>query len=137
MHPAPCHPKTKARRAARLILAGLAVALAPAPALVEYLFVTPTAKQQNRVYWLDRYTGTVGACQYQKPKDGPPDGSMRCFAPGDKARDMPSGDYDLMASNWDTEFGVFRLNRTTGEISLCFVKEADDKVICTPQAITR
>lgn len=118
-------------------LAGAALALAAAtaagPAAAEYVFASPSAKNQNRVYWLDRYTGTVGACQYQTK--GGPVGSMLCFPPGDQAREMPSGDYDLKPSSWDTEWGVFRLNRTTGEVSLCFVK--DDKVVCTPQAIAR
>jgi hypothetical protein len=117
---------------AGLALAAALVAL-PAPASAEFSFATPSAKNQNRVYWVDRFTGTVGACQYQTA--GGQHGSMLCFAPGDGAQSMPSGDYELKSSNWDTEWGIFRLNKATGEMSLCFVKE--DKVVCTPQSIAR
>lgn len=122
---------TKRAAAAALVAAGIVAGIGPAAA--EYIFASPSAKNQNRVYWLDRYTGTVGACQYQTK--GGPVGSMLCFPPGEEAQNMPSGDYDLRPSNWDTEWGMFRLNRTTGEVSLCFVK--DDRVVCTPQAIAR
>jgi hypothetical protein len=121
------------RTGSPVLLALLLATLGSAPASAEYVFVSPSAKNQNRVYWLDRYTGTVGACQYQT--EGAPQGTMLCFPPGENAQGMPSGDYDLKASNWDTEWGVFRVNRTTGEISLCFVD--DDKVACTRQSIAR
>jgi hypothetical protein len=111
----------------------LALAAGIGPARADYLFSTPRAKEQNRVYWLDRYTGTIGACEYQ-PK-GTPLGSMNCLPPGDNAKGLPSGDYDLMPSNWDSEWGIFRVNRTTGEVSLCFVR--DERVVCTPQSIAR
>lgn len=126
-------PRIQSRRlpAGILVLAG--GMLAAGPAAAEYVFASPSVSNQNRVYWLDRYTGTIGACQYQA--GGGPAGSMACFPPGEGARAMPSGDYDLKGSNWETEWGVFRLNRMTGEISLCFVKEAE--VVCTPQAIAR
>ncbi|MEJ1158226.1 hypothetical protein [Prosthecomicrobium sp. N25] len=118
---------------ARLVLAAALALAAPLPAAAEFLFVSPSADKQNRVYWVDRFTGSVGACQYQT--SGGPNGSMLCFPPGEGAQAMPSGDYDLKASTWKDEWGVFRLNRLTGEMSLCFVRE--DKVVCTPQAIAR
>ncbi len=111
-----------------------AMLAAAAPVRAEYIFSTPTAKNQNRVYWLDRYTGTVGACQYSKAQGGP-NGAMVCFAPDAGAKGQPNSDYDLLPSNWDSEWGMFRVNKASGEISLCLVQ--DDKVVCTPQAITR
>lgn len=119
-------------RLALLALTALAVPAA-SPALAEYQFASPSAKNQNRIYWVDRYTGTVGACQYQT--SGGPVGSMLCFGPGEGAQAMPSGDYELRPSSWESEWGVFRLNRTTGEMSLCFVR--GEKVACTEQAIAR
>ena len=119
------------------IAAGLVAVLttaAAAPASAEYIFSTPTAKNQNRVYWLDRYTGMVGACQYSKTEGGP-NGAMVCFAPDAGSKGQPNGDYDLLPSNWDKEWGIFRVNKSSGEISLCLVQE--DKVVCTPQAIAR
>lgn len=121
----------------RRVVMGLSVVVAAVVASTsahsEYIFTTPQAKTQNRIYWLDRYTGSVGACQFV-PKAGTP-GIMQCFPPGDNAQSMPSGDYDLMPTSLENELGIFRLNRTTGETSLCFVK--DEKVLCTPQAIAR
>ena len=118
---------------ALVVSVGLALTTA-APAAAEYIFATPTAKNQNRVYWLDRYTGPVGACQYSKAGGGP-NGAMVCFPPDDGAKGLPNGDYDLLPSNWDVEWGMFRVNKSSGEVSLCLV--VNEKVVCTPQSIAR
>ncbi len=60
---------------------------------------------------------------------------MLCFRTRRRAQGMPSGDYELRPSSWESEWGVFRLNRTTGEMSLCFVR--GEKVACTEPAIAR
>lgn len=119
-------PRIQSRRllAGVLVLAG--AMLAAGPAAAEYVFASPSVsgfKARILARPLYRHGRRLPVSGRRQPA-----GSMACFPPGEGARVMPSGDYDLKGSNWETEWGVFRLNRTTGEISLCFVKEAE--VVC-------
>lgn len=103
---------------------------APDPGNPRYQFETPVAPAQNRVYWLDRASGIVGACQYQT--GGGPNGTMACFEPGEGSINQAAGDYALLRSAWVSEFGIFRVDQRSGRMALCFVR--DTKVVCTPQS---
>ena len=102
---------------------------AGAAAAASFDFAPSPQIDLNRVYRIDRVTGEVGACQFQL-KDGGV-GATICFPAGDGAGPQTAGDYGLMPSRHEREGGIFRVNRRTGEMSICYV--FDDRVVCTPQ----
>ena len=85
----------------------------------------------NRVYRLDRVTGEVAACQYGLKEGGI--GVTLCYPAGEGAKALQPGEYMLVASNHQAEAGIFRVNRRSGEMSVCFVLN-DEQVVCTPPA---
>lgn len=85
----------------------------------------------NRVYRVDRLTGEMGACQYGLVDNSV--GATLCYPAGEGATAQAPGEYGLVASSHQQESGVFRVNRKTGEMSICYVLN-DEKVVCTPQA---
>lgn len=104
----------------------------------EFIFKPGPQLDINRVYRVNRFTGEVGACQYGvregQGQPGPESiGVTLCYAPGAGAGPQTTpGDYDLVASNHQKEGGIFRVNRSTGEMSVCYVLQ--DTVVCTPPA---
>lgn len=95
-----------------------------------YEFLAAPERDLNRIYRLDRATGEVGACQYGL-KEGTV-GVTLCYEPGEGAGPQKAGDYALVASSHEREGGVFRVNLSTGMMSICYVLK--DSVVCTPQA---
>ena len=93
----------------------------------EYEFEAPPGDNFNRVYRVNRTTGQVTACQYQQ---GPGVGVTLCFNSGEGAGPQAQGDYGLVASRLKEEGGIFRFNRRTGEMSICFV--LNNLAVCTP-----
>ncbi len=85
----------------------------------------------NRVYRVDKVTGEMGACQYGLVDNSV--GATLCYAAGDGAQAQTPSDYGLVSSSHQQESGIFRVNRKTGEMSICYVLN-DEKVVCTPQA---
>ena len=92
-----------------------------------YEFAAPPATSADMMYRVDRATGEVGACVFS-PK-GPTIGSTVCFPVGEGAGPQTSGDYGLLPSNLATANGLFRVNRDTGEMSVCYV--LNERVVCT------
>jgi hypothetical protein len=84
-----------------------------------YEFAVPPATNSDVVYRVDRSTGEVGACVFSAK--GPTIGSTICFLAGEGAGPQPAGDYGLIPSNSATASGLFRVNRNTGEMSVCYV----------------
>ncbi|MFN3685908.1 hypothetical protein [Salinarimonas sp.] len=131
-------------RASRSLVAGLAACLAvsglvPGAILGAFLgageaqasafdFMPAPQTDLNRLYRIDRVTGAVSSCQFAL-KEGTV-GVTLCFGPGEGAGAQAPGEYGLVASNHEREGGVFRVNRRTGEMSVCYVFE--EKVVCTP-----
>ena len=105
-----------------------AAAVVPASAEIFQFLATPHVGL-NRIYRIDTTTGEMGACQYGL-KDGTV-GVTLCYPAGDGAGPQSPGDYGLIASNHQQEAGIFRINKRTGEMSICFVLN-DEKVVCTP-----
>lgn len=96
----------------------------------DYSFVAAPQRDLNRIYRVDRVTGEVGACQYGvKQEDNT--GVTLCFAPGEGAGRQDPGDYMLIASSHEKESAVFRVDKSTGAMSICYVW--NERVICTPQ----
>jgi hypothetical protein len=114
----------------RVIVLTLLVTCAAARAAT-YDFLAAPQIDLNRVYRLDTTTGEVGACQFGL-KDGAPVGVTLCYPPGDGAGPQPRGDYALVATRHEHEASVFRVNRSTGEMSICYVLKG--AVVCTPPA---
>ena len=82
----------------------------------------------NRVYRLNRSTGEIGACPYGLKDDT--QGETLCYPAGTGAGPQGPGEYGLVSSRHTKESGVFRVNKSNGQMSICFVLQ--DKVICTP-----
>ncbi len=113
-----------------IMLAASPLAAAPAAAEIFQFMATPHVGL-NRIYRVDTTTGEMGACQYGL-KDGTV-GVTLCYPAGDGAGPQSPGDYGLIASNHQQEAGIFRINKRTGEMSICYVLN-DEKVVCTPPA---
>lgn len=113
-----------------LIALGGAVAL---PAFAEnYSFMPAPQQDLNRVYRVDRANGEVVACQFAI-KDENTVGLTLCYPAGEGAKPGEAGDYALVASSHKQEAGIFRVNRRSGEVSVCYVR-GDQDVVCTPPA---
>lgn len=116
--------------AARLF-APLALLLAAAPAAAEeFAFLAAPHHDLNRVFRVNRETGEVGACQYAV-KDGSV-GVTLCFPAGEGAGPQEAGAYDLVATNHAKEAGVYRVDRRSGAMSVCYV--LGEQTVCTPPA---
>jgi hypothetical protein len=116
-------------------LAGPAAAQSPGA----YSFASPPSAEANRVYGVNRATGEMSVCQFERPA-GSFAGITRCFAQGDGAGAQAAGSYDLVPTRFAGETGIFRVNRDTGEMSICYVRDApqagktDPIILCTPPA---
>ena len=108
----------------------LSPAMAATPDEGKYEFAAPPGDNFLRVYRVDRATGEIGACEYGA-KEGTP-GSTVCYPAGDGAGPQGAGEYGLVRSNLAKEGSVFRVNRNTGDMSICYVLDA--KIVCTPSA---
>ncbi|MDI4663782.1 hypothetical protein K9U40_05500 [Xanthobacter autotrophicus] len=120
--------------------AGGAMAQAASPAQGGYDFAAPPSAQANRVYGLNRQTGEMNVCQFERP-EGSVVGITHCFAQGEGAGPQKAGNYVLAPTHYEGETGIFRVNRDTGEMSICYVRETtrpqggtDSSLVCTPPA---
>ena len=120
------------RAAIILFLGFFAVGLPSGPVLAQnFEFKASPHIALNRVYRVDRITGEMGACQYGLVDNSV--GATLCYPAGEGASAQAAGDYSLVASSHQQESGIFRVNRKTGDMSICYVLN-DEKVVCTPQA---
>ena len=132
----------------RVVLAsGLIAAASGAAADERYAFLPAPQINLSLVYRLDRLTGDVIACQFGhnpgRSDVGPGAfGVTACFRGADGAINQPPGDYDLTVSRNEQEGGVFRVDRRSGAVSICYLyfqrekqgegeKIADQYVVCT------
>ena len=131
-----------------LALAGLAAAGGgTAGAADRFDFLTAPQINLSLLYRLDRLTGEVIACQFAKTPGrtdvGPGAfGITVCYRAGDGSTGQPPGDYALLASRHEQEGGVFRVDRRSGAISICYLyfqrvkqgeqeKITDQYVVCS------
>lgn len=137
-------PSLKAPLAASLALLALAISAGGAAAQQApdgaFAFASPPSAQANRVYSVNRQTGEVSACQFERP-DASTAGITRCFARGEGAGPQSNGIYKLVSTGFAGETGVFRVNASTGEMSICYVRDmpktgggTEAKILCTPPA---
>lgn len=114
-----------------LIFMAFSAACASGALAQQYEFVATPHQGLNRIYRVDKLTGEMGACQYGL-KEGAV-GVTICYEAGEGAKAGVQGDYGLHASNHQSEAGIFRVNRRSGEMSICYVLN-DEQVVCTPPA---
>lgn len=126
-------------RVGKCLIAGLAM-LAVVPPVsaqtIQYEFLTPADTEDDRLWRVDTLSGEVGMCTFEKKDRKHPRGFMACLKAGAGAsiQDQP-GPYGLVRSNREDATSVFRVNRRTGTMSLCY--ERDDRkghrIVCTEQ----
>lgn len=119
----------------RVVLAFSLACPFAAPTLAQggsYNFVPAPQQDLNRIYRIDTANGEVVACQFAVKEDAPI-GLTLCYPAGEGAKAGEAGDYGLVASSHRQEAGIFRVNRRTGAISVCYVRD-DTDVVCTPPA---
>ena len=124
----------KAKSMSKLILSSFLICFAGivTPAMAQnYDFKPSPHISLNRIYRVDRLTGEMGACQYGLVDNSV--GASLCYPAGEGATAQNPGEYELIASSHQQESGIFRVNRRTGDMSICYVLN-DEKVVCTPQA---
>lgn len=109
------------------VLGFFACFAAPAGA-ANYDFLAAPQNDLNRVYRLDTASGEIIACQYGL-KEGSV-GVTLCYPAGENAMAQSAGDYGLVASRHEKEAGVFRVERRSGAMSICYVLR--DTTVCTP-----
>ncbi|MBV1708148.1 MAG: hypothetical protein KGQ37_13195 [Hyphomicrobiales bacterium] len=114
----------------------LALCFAAKPGLAlagSYQFLAPPETDLNRVYKINRHTGEVGACQFgideTAPKGQANFGVTLCYPQGQGAGPQTPSDYRLAASHDAADGSIFRVNRRSGEMSVCYVLK--EKVVCT------
>jgi hypothetical protein len=130
------HPRIPRYRLPAAAAAGLLVCLSataarPQAATDAWQFLAPPHAELNRIYRVERATGRVIACQYQAEENAI--GRTQCFPAGEGAEGERGGDFALVASGHRGEAGIFRVNRRTGEVAICYVLN-EEKVVCTPVA---
>ena len=116
---------------------------ASAAAGERYDFLPAPQVNLSLLYRLDKLTGDVIACQFAhnpgKTDVGPGAyGVTACYRGGEGATNQPPGDYALVASRNEQEGGVYRIDRRSGAISICYLyfqrqgeREVDKYVVCT------
>lgn len=95
-------------------------------------FLPAPSQELSRIYRVDRLTGEMGACAFAL-KDENSVGITLCYPAGEGAKAGEPGDYMLVASNHRVEAGIFRVNRRTGDVSVCYVR-GDQEIVCSPAA---
>lgn len=96
----------------------------------EYAFLAAPQTTLNRMFRVETATGAVGVCQFAVSENGA--GVTLCYPPGEGAGPQEPGLYGLAASHHAEEGGVYRVERRTGRMSLCYVLA--EQAVCTPQA---
>ncbi len=125
--------------------AALALISMSARADDRYDFLAAPQINLSLLYRLDRLTGDIVACQFArtpgKAEIGPGAyGVTACSRAGEGASAQPPGDYALYSGHNEQEGGVFRVDRRSGSVSVCYLRVERDKqgdvvtdsfVVCT------
>lgn len=113
-----------------VLAALLALGSASGAVAEDYVFLAAPQTTLNRIFRVETTTGEMGVCQFGASDSGA--GVTLCYPPGDGAGKQEAGLYGLAASNHAQEGGVYRVERRTGRMSLCYL--LGEQVVCTPQA---
>jgi hypothetical protein len=93
-------------------------------------FEIPTTQESSYIYRLNAATGEINVCYWAKVEDKPI-GKIQCDPSGENAGPQRPGVYGLMRSPFKTESGVYRFDKLSGKVWLCFPDKG--KTICAAQ----
>ena len=99
-----------------------------------YEFEIPNSPEINAIYRLNTATGEVNMCYWAKV-EGKPIGKTICDSAGENAGPQKPGVYGLMRSPYKTETGVYRVDKISGKVWLCFqdTSTGTNKTVCAAQ----
>jgi hypothetical protein len=95
-----------------------------------YEFEIPTSPESNAIYRLNSATGEINICYWAKV-EGNSVGKIECGAAGQNAGPQRPGVYGALRSPYKTETGVFRFDKLSGKVWLCFLDNG--KTVCAAQ----
>ena len=80
----------------------------------------PNTPDWGGAYRLNTATGEIVACWFEQEGEV---GRTYCTQPGPGATAQATGKYTLVPSSMTTERGIYRVELTTGAISICYFRE--------------
>ena len=95
-----------------------------------YEFETPTSPETNAIYRLNTATGEINFCYWAKV-EGKTIGRTACDPAGENAGPQKPGIYGLKKSPFKTETAVYRIDKISGKLWLCFSDAG--KTVCAAQ----
>jgi hypothetical protein len=95
-----------------------------------YEFETPTSPETNSIYRLNTATGEINWCYWTKV-EGKTIGKTQCDPAGENAGPQKPGVYGLMKSPYKTETAIYRVDKISGKVWLCFPESG--KTVCAAQ----
>ena len=93
-------------------------------------FEIPNSPEANSIYRLNSATGEINVCYWAKV-EGKPIGKIQCDPAGENAGPQRPGVYGVLKSPYKTETGVYRFDKLTGKVWLCFSDSG--KTVCAAQ----
>jgi hypothetical protein len=123
-------------RITRAGLAALALAALAFPAATAgageglFEFEIPNSPEANSIFRLNSATGEINVCYWAKV-EGKPIGKIQCDPAGENAGPQRPGVYGILKSPYKTETGVYRFDKLSGKVWLCFSDSG--KTVCAAQ----
>jgi hypothetical protein len=120
----------------RMGLAAIALAAFMFPAMNAvageglFEFEIPNSPEANSIYRLNSATGEINLCYWAKV-EGKPIGKIQCDPAGENAGPQRPGVYGILRSPYKTETGVYRFDKLSGKVWLCFSDSG--KTVCAAQ----
>ena len=93
-------------------------------------FEIPNSPEANQIYRLNTSTGEINVCYWAKV-EGNNIGKIECASAGQNAGPQRPGVYGVLKSPYKTETGVYRFDKLSGKIWLCFLEGG--KTVCAAQ----
>ena len=91
---------------------------------------SPTSPETNAIYRLNTATGEINFCYWAKV-EGKTIGRTVCDPAGENAGPQKPGIYGLKRSPFKTETAVYRIDKISGKVWLCFSDAG--KTVCAAQ----
>lgn len=118
-----------------VLAAGMTVGLGFGTAIADegaYHFSPSGHTDRLNLFRVHRTTGAVDLCDWKAAGEGEPAaGTISCSKQGPGAQAQADGDYVLVPAVDQDSNTIFRVNRATGSVALCYVIDsASDTVDC-------
>lgn len=115
---------------AAFALAGFVLQASHAAAEGLFEFETPNSPEANSIYRLNTATGEISVCYWAKV-EGKTLGKIQCDPSGQNAGPQRPSLYGVKKSPYKTETGVYRFDKLSGKVWLCFPEQG--KTVCAAQ----